>query len=259
MTIVLIYIYIWLNDLLQFAAVAPHCVRVNDCRLPSDKRLRSLFHYKILLWLPGNKHRARDSWRTFCVGWRIPVPSQKEKLVLCFQISIYLKTLLDTIYLLLPRSRHTAGRLNIHRLLYRISLRFDSNLYWLPTIDNNRRNLLISITVTRIETQVTHKGITYLLLTYLLACLLTYSMEQSPSWEANLFSASQEISRILWNPKVHYLIHKCPPSVAILSQLDAVSHKVIILCNIQWMICGVWGLLGVLARRVVYLIQTVIS
>jgi hypothetical protein len=29
-------------------------------------------------------------------------------------------------------------------------------------------------------------------------------MEQSPSWEANRLSASQEISRVLWNPKVHY-------------------------------------------------------
>jgi hypothetical protein len=28
--------------------------------------------------------------------------------------------------------------------------------------------------------------------------LLTYSMEQSPSWESNRFSASQEIPRILW-------------------------------------------------------------
>jgi hypothetical protein len=30
----------------------------------------------------------------------------------------------------------------------------------------------------------------------------TYSMEQSPSWEAYRFLASQEIFRILWNPKV---------------------------------------------------------
>ena len=32
--------------------------------------------------------------------------------------------------------------------------------------------------------------------------LLTHSMEQSPTWEANRFSASQEIPRILWNSKV---------------------------------------------------------
>ena len=56
----------------------------------------------------------------------------------------------------------------------------------------------------------------------IMSCLLTYCMEQSPSWEANRFAASQEIPRILRNPKVHYRIHKCPPTVPILSQLDPV-------------------------------------
>jgi len=63
-----------------------------------------------------------------------------------------------------------------------------------------------------------------IIITYLVPCLITYlrtyCVKQSSSWEANPFSAGQEIPRILWNLKVHYRIHKCLPTIPILSQLD---------------------------------------
>ena len=46
--------------------------------------------------------------------------------------------------------------------------------------------------------------------------LLTYSMVQSPSWEANWFAASQEIPRISRNSNAHYRTHKRPTPVSIL-------------------------------------------
>ena len=55
-------------------------------------------------------------------------------------------------------------------------------------------------------------------------------MEQSPSWEAKWFSASQEIPRILWNLKVYYCIYKSLPPVCVLIQINSVHAP----CPTSW-------------------------
>ena len=48
---------------------------------------------------------------------------------------------------------------------------------------------------------------------------VTNAMEQSPSWEANSFSASQEITHIIRNTKVHSRVSQSPQLVPILGQI----------------------------------------
>jgi hypothetical protein len=60
---------------------------------------------------------------------------------------------------------------------------------------------------------------------YLLTYLITSSMEQSRSWEANWFAASREIPRVLWNPNVPHRTHMRPPPVPSWASPIQSSHQ----------------------------------
>ena len=100
--------------------------------------------------------------------------------------------------------------------------------HWRGTIFQNNGDFICTSAILKCASSVFS--------TVRLQSILTHSMVQSPSWEANWFAASQEITRISRNPKVHYRTHKRPPSVCILGRPNPVhiptSHFLEIRSNI---------------------------
>jgi hypothetical protein len=86
--------------------------------------------------------------------------------------------------------------------------------------------------------------------------ITNFTEQKSPSWEANSYSASQEIAHLLWNPKVHHRVHKSPPLVPVLIQMrtvqtQSVSFRSILILGTgiaQWYLAGLragWSLLRI--------------
>jgi hypothetical protein len=52
--------------------------------------------------------------------------------------------------------------------------------------------------------------------------MLNTCTDLSPSWKAVSCAATRELPKMLWNPKFHYPVHRSPPLVPIMNQINPI-------------------------------------